>query len=187
MSDGERRAAEHLLPLIYNGLLKLARRRMERYGSREFQNPAELVHEGYLRAVKSQAASFEGCRHLFFVVNRTMQDLLVESVRRHAAGKRGGGLRSVELETVEISVEPDRRELLDLDRALRKLARDNPGCARVVVLSYFFGLTHPEIASLLRLSRATVERRWKYARLWLRRELSGDGVRGFANESQLIE
>src|SRR5829696_4291365 len=87
MTD-ESRAAEHLLPMIYDGLLKLARNRMALYGDCEFLNPAELVHEAYLRVVKGVPASFEGCRHLFFAINRAMGDLLVESIRRGATGKR---------------------------------------------------------------------------------------------------
>ena len=187
MIDQEPLIAAHLLPKIYDGLVCLARHRMARYGAREYLSPAELVHEAYLRVVGSEPAGFDGCRHLFFVINRAMGDLLVESLRRNATGKRGGGLPNIDLESVEIGVESRRREFLDLERALRRLARHRPACAQVVGLSYFVGLTHSEIAKALRLSLATVERRWRYARTWLRRELAGKTVRGFEGEARLTE
>lgn len=176
----ETQTAEHLLPMIYEGLVCLARKRLAYYGTREYSHPAELVHEAYLRVVTNKQASFEGRRHLFFVISRTMRDLLIEGVRRNAAGKRGGGFLNVELEAMDITVEPHPKELLDLGRALQKLTQDSPASAQVVVLSYFVGLTHPEIAQLLSLSRATIERRWRYARSWLRQELAGterEGIR----------
>jgi RNA polymerase sigma factor (TIGR02999 family) len=171
--------------MIYDGLVGLARNRLARYGTREYLNPAELVHEAYLRVVESKQASFEGCRHLFFVISRAMGDLLIEGIRRNATEKRGGGLLHVELEAVEITIEPHSREYLDLERALRRLAYDSPVSARVVMLSYFAGFTYPEIAGALRISRATVERHGKHARTWLRHELSVRGVRGFGAETRL--
>ena len=101
MTDREPRTAEHLLPMIYEGLISLARNRMARSGNREYLNPAELVHEAYLRAVRGQRAHFEGCRHLFFTISRAMRDLLVEGSRRNATDKRGNGLLDIELESVE--------------------------------------------------------------------------------------
>lgn len=173
MDNCDLRAPEQLLPTIYDDLVYLARNRMTQYYARDYLNAEELVHEAYLRVVRSKRAGFEGRAHLFFVINRAMRDLLVESIRRNATEKRGGGLLAVELDTVEVTVEPRYREFWDLERALRGLASDSPSCAQVVMLSYFAGLTHTEIAGALRLSRATVERRWEYARTWLRHELSG--------------
>lgn len=173
MVDTPIHTADHLLPLIYDGLICLACNRLARYGPREYLHPAELVHEAFLRVMRNKRASFEGGRHLFFLISRSMRDLLVEGIRRNETGKRGRGSINVELEAVEVAVEPLRTELFDLKRALRRLADENPACAQIVILSYFAGLTHPEIADALKLSRATVERRWSQARTWLQEELAG--------------
>jgi RNA polymerase sigma factor (TIGR02999 family) len=185
MVDYEQGAAENLLPMIYDSLVHLARNRMVRYGTREYLNPAELVHEAYLRVVRGNRTRFEGRRHLFFVISRAMKDLLIEDIRRNLTGKRGSGFSRVELETTAIAVESRPGEYLDLKVALRRLARNNSGCAQVVVLSYFVGLTQSEIAGRLQLSLATVERRWKYARTWLRRELTNGNVRRFGDKTRL--
>lgn len=166
------RKAEHLLPAIYDVLLGLAWRRLARHATGDFAHPAELVHEAYLRVVGDGRAGFEGCGHLFFAIDRAMRDLVVESFRRRATVKRGGDFVRVELAAADVAVEPRGREFLDLERALRRLARDRPHCAQVVVLSYHAGLTHPEIARALCLSLATVERRLQAARAWLQRELA---------------
>ena len=173
---GDLRAAERLLPLVYGELRRLARARMARLGPRETLTPTDLVHETYLRLVGGKHDSFEGRRHFFFAASRAMRDIMVENVRRRTSLKRGGAWLRVALESDEITVETPGERFLDLTFALRKLEHENPDRAQVVLLSYFGGLTHPEIAETLGLSRATVERRWSYARAWLRRELSLTGT-----------
>lgn len=168
----EEGSAERLLPLVYDDLLRLARRRVARSGPGESFTPDELVHEAYLRLAGGTRRRFDGRHHFLFTVSRAMRDLMVESARRRAAWRRGGGHRVVELDEAE-AVSAERKDFVDLHRALLKLAGHNPEAARTVVLSYFVGLTHPEIAELSGVSRATVERRWTWARAWLRRELIG--------------
>ncbi len=161
-----------LLPTVYDDLLHLAHARLARFRPSETLSPTDLVHEVYLRLVEGRHARFEGCRHFFFAAARAMRDILVEKTRQKASLKRGGGTVKVMLDDQEIAVAPPRGQVLDLTRALEKLARAYPECARVVRLSYFSGLTHPEIGKALGISRATVERRWARARSWLQRELS---------------
>jgi len=168
---GEPTAAARLLPLVYEELRCLARARMARLGRDQTLTPTELVHEAYLR-VAGRRHRFDGRRHFFFVASRAMRDYMVERARRKASLKRGGSYTLVPAED-DIAVAGPPEDLLDLERALSKLERENPAGARVVVLSYFGGLTHPEIAEVLGLSLATVERRWVYSRTWLRRELRG--------------
>jgi RNA polymerase sigma factor (TIGR02999 family) len=171
-AQGESASAERLLPLVYDELRRLARARLARLGPDQTLAPTELVHEAYLRVVDGKRDSFEGRRHFFFVVSRAMRDLLVEGARRRGCLKRGGNYQRMPVEVAELAADHPHESILDLDLALEKLEHESPDRAKVVVLSYFGGLTHPEIAEVLGLSRATVERRWKYARTWLRRELS---------------
>jgi RNA polymerase sigma factor (TIGR02999 family) len=172
VTRGEAEAAARLLPLVYDELRRLARARMAGLGPGQTLTPTELVHEAYLRIAGGKHDSFEGRRHFFFVVSRAMRDLIVENARRKGSLKRGGSSTRLSVELTEIAIEDPQENILDLDLALKKLERESPDRAQVVQLSYFGGLTHPEIAQVLGLSRATVERRWSYARIWLRRELS---------------
>lgn len=164
-------AATQLLPQVYEELCSLAKARLARSRAREALTPPELVHETYLRLATRQAG-FDSCRHFFFAASRAMRDILVENARRRASLKRGGDAMWLELEGVELAAQPPPEKLLDLERALAKLERTYPDRARVFLLSYFGGYTHPEIAELIGHSRATVERRSSRARAWLRRELS---------------
>lgn len=171
VARGETDSAARLLPLVYDELRRLARARMARLGPHTL-TPTELVHEAYLRIVGGKNDSFEGRRHFFFAVSRAMRDLIVEGARRKGSLKRGGNYLRLPVEVAELTTTEPRTDILDLDLALQKLERESPDRAQVVVLSYFAGLTHPEIAEIMGLSRATIERRWNYARVWLRRELS---------------
>lgn len=172
VARGESNAAAGLLPLVYDELRRLARARMARLGPGQTLTPTELVHEAYLRVAGGGRDSFEGRRHFFFAVSRAMRDLIIEGARRRGSLKRGSSYLLLPVEVAELTTADPQENLLDLDRALKKLERESPDRAQVVLLSYFGGLTHPEIAEVLGLSRATVERRWSYARIWLRRELS---------------
>jgi RNA polymerase sigma factor (TIGR02999 family) len=177
VARGEAEPAARLLPLVYDELRRLARSRMARLGPGQTLTPTELVHEAYLRVVDGKRDSFEGRRHFFFAVSRAMRDLLVEGARRRGSLKRGGNYLRLPVDVAELTTVDPQESILDLDFALRKLEQESPERAQVVLLSYFGGLTHPEIAEVLGLSRATVERRWTYARIWLRRALSQLGNR----------
>ena len=136
------------------------------------------MHEAYLRATGGRGDGFAGRSHFFFAVSRAMHDILVENARRKASLKRGGNYLAVAVVDDELAIESSRENLLELDLALQKLERESSESAQVVLLSYFGGLTHPEIAEVLGLSLATVERRWRYSRDWLRRELSPSSRKG---------
>ena len=166
---GEPSAAARLLPLVYDQLRCLARARMARLGRDQTLTPTEIVHETYLR-LAGRGDRFDGRRHFFFAASRAMRDYMVERVRRKASLKRGGGYTLVPADD-HVAIATPREDLLDLEHALAKLESQNAAAAQVVALSYFGGLTHPEIAEVLGLSLATVERRWVYCRAWLRREL----------------
>jgi len=167
-------SAQKLLPLAYEELCALARARLARLGEGFGLSPAELVHEAYLRVAGDGSAAFDGRRHFFFAVARGMHDILVESARKKASLKRGGSYVVVSGKLDDVPATEATEELIELDMALKKLERKSSESAQVVLLGHFGGLTHPQIAAALGLSLATVERRWRASRDWLRRELSGN-------------
>ncbi len=171
-TGGDSQAAAQLLPLVYDELRRLARARMACVRPGQTLTPTALVHEAYLRLADHRTDGFEGRRHFFFAASRAMRDIMIESARRKASRKHGGDFLRIELEGAQLALQAPQENLFDLDRALDKLEHASPDRAQVVLLSYFGGLTHPEIADVTGLSLATVERKWSYARAWLRRELS---------------
>ena len=171
--------AAALLPLVYDELCSLSRAHLARFGGEQALSATELVHEAYLRVANGHGG-FGGRHHFFFAVSRAMRDILVETARRKASLKRGGAYVVVSAAAVDELPTPNENspeELLELDLALQKFERRSPESARVVLLGSFGGLTQPEIAAVLGLSLATVERRWRDSRDWLRRELSAPSSR----------
>ena len=167
-SAGDRRAADELLPLVYAELRALAAERMVSERADHTLDATALVHEAYLRLVGEQ--QFDNRGHFFAAAAEAMRRILVESARRKKRLKRGGGMARVELEEVSAPAPDD--DLLALDAALEALALQYPEHARLVTLRYFTGLTLPEAALALSISDATADRRWAFAKAWLRAELA---------------
>jgi len=166
---GDARAADQLLPLVYDELRKLAAAQMANEKPGHTLDATGLVHEAWLRLVPAKPqAAFENRRHFFAAAAEAMRRILVESARRKARRKHGGGRQRVEWD----GDVPDPRgapdELLAFDEALARLAGEDAVAADVVKLHVFTGLTLEETAEALDLSRATVYRHWAYARAWLR-------------------
>jgi RNA polymerase sigma factor (TIGR02999 family) len=170
---GEKRVAEELLPLVYDELRRLAGRYLRREKPGHTLQATALVHEAYLELVDASRVSWQGRTHFFAVGARVMRRLLIDHARGRGRQRRGGGARRVSLHEalVPAGEDLDREQLLDLDAALEKLAGLDERQARVVELRAFGGLTNAEIAALLGVSERTVERDWRFARAWLRREL----------------
>jgi RNA polymerase sigma factor (TIGR02999 family) len=169
---GDARAAEQLLPLVYDELRKLAARRLAREQPGQTIQATALVHEAYIRLVgRDEARKWEGCDHFFAAAAQAMRRILVENARRKSAGKRGGGLERRPLEEV-VAPQPD-DELLALDVALQVLAATDPVKARLVELRYFAGMTGEQAARVLGISPATADRHWAFAKAWLRNEVRG--------------
>jgi RNA polymerase sigma factor (TIGR02999 family) len=160
-----------LLPIVYERLRGLARSRMAGLSAGQTLQPTALVHEAYLRLVGRESPEFENRRHFFFAASRAMRDILVEDARRKASLKRGGDVRHLDADDVALPIEPPSDDVIDLARALARLEKEDPERAEVVMLRYFAGLSNQETSEVLGVSRSTVERRWRYARAWLRREL----------------
>ena len=170
IEQGDPRAAEQLLPLVYNELRGLAAQKLAQEKPGQTLQPTALVHEAYLRlVVHDHSRRWNDRGHFFAAAAQAMRRILVENARRKRAKKRGDGLARQPLDGV-VAPGPD-EELLALDEALQKLAESDPVKARLVELRYFAGLTGEQAAKVLGISTATADRHWAYARAWLRTEV----------------
>jgi RNA polymerase sigma factor (TIGR02999 family) len=174
-AGGDRSAAAALLPLVYEQLRRLARRKMRSERPDQTLGATALVHEAYLRLVdRSEAQQWDGRWHFFAAAAEAMRRILVEHARGRSRLKRGGGVARVSLDDVHnLTIDQPPDELLALDEALSELAQKHPDKARLVSLRYFAGLTIDEAAEALKISPATADRHWAYARAWLYRRMGG--------------
>lgn len=172
-NQGDEGAIDKLVPLVYDELHRLAQRYMaDERPSHTLQTTA-LVNEAYVRLVDSSHANWESRTHFFGVCAQVMRRILVDWARSRQALKRGGDVRALDLdEALAVAKQPG-ADLVAIDDALKALAAIDPRKGQVVELRFFGGLTVKEIAELLKISPETVQRDWKLAKSWLRRELSG--------------
>lgn len=170
--DGDPVAFEQLVPLVYDELHRLARRYMARERPGHTLQTTALVNEAYLRLVDSEQASWHNRTQFFAICAQVMRRILVDWARSRQALKRGGEDHPLELEeALAVGDEPG-EDLVALDDALKELAALDPRKAKVVELRFFGGLSVEESAEVLKVSVDTVMRDWKFAKTWLRRELS---------------
>ncbi|MEQ1904475.1 MAG: ECF-type sigma factor [Pirellulaceae bacterium] len=171
IESGDPSAAEHLLPLVYEELRKLAAARLAQEKPGQSFQATALVHDAYLRLVDTDKPLHWNSRgHFFGAAAEAMRRILVEQARHKARIKHGGGLQRVELSDPPLNDDTD-RELLALDLALPRLAAEDRMAAEVVKLKYFAGLGREEISSILGCSVHEIRQKWAYARAWLRLEL----------------
>ena len=167
--QGDLNAQERLTPTIYSELRRLASSYLSRERQGHTLQPTDLVHEAFLRLINSPSPSDRN--HFVALSANSMRRVLVDHAREKQAVKRSGG-RQVTLSTALFSSSEPTIEVLDLDRALDKLAQVNEPASKLVELRFFGGLTCEEAAEVLDVSLTTVERRWRAGKLWLRRELA---------------
>jgi len=173
IDQGDPRAAEQLLPLVYGELRKLAAQKLAQEAPGQTLQATALVHEAYLRLVDGEKVHDWNSRgHFFAAAAEAMRRILVDQARRKGRLKRGGGKERLDIDDVEIAFEGPADDVLALDEALARLAQKHPEKAELVKLRYFAGLTVDEAAKVLGVSTSTVDRHWTYARAWLFRELS---------------
>jgi RNA polymerase sigma factor (TIGR02999 family) len=171
--EGDADACDRLVPFVYAELRRLARAQLRRDPAAVSLQPTALVHEAYLRLVKAEV-DWQDRTHFMSVAARVMRRILVEHARARQARKRGGDDTRVTLSTpIEAPSQPDPVDVLLLDEALNRLQAYDPRQAQVVELSYFGGMTYPEVGATLGISEASVHRSLRHARAWLRRELTG--------------
>ena len=171
IQQGDTKAAEELLPLVYDELRHLAAHKMANEAAGHTLQPTALVHEAWLRLAGSQAQRWHNRGHFFAAAAEAMRRILIDNARRKNRVRHGHGLIRVDLDAVDLAIDTDDDTLLRVDEALKKLAVEDRPKAELVKLRYFGGLTIPEAGRALGLSESTTKRYWAYARAWLYDEL----------------
>ncbi len=179
--DGDREAAEELLPLLYDELRVLAARRLAQEKPGQTLQATALVHEAYIRLVGGkQQKGWENRGHFFAAAAEAMRRILVDRAREKHSLKRGGDRDRLELHEADLAVVVGHEELLAVNDALEKLEESEPLTAQVVKLRCFAGLPMQDIAASLGMSTRTASKHWAFARAWLFKLLNSDPV--FPNE-----
>ena len=164
-------AAKDLLPLVYQKLREVAAQKMARESAGHTLQATALVHEAWLR-VGGEAHGWQSRWHFFSAAAEAMRRILIDRARSKRAVRHGGALERVDVEDVEIAAPAEESELLDVNDALDEFARHQPQKAELVKLRYFAGLPLEEAADVLGISKATADRHWAIARIWLFREIN---------------
>jgi RNA polymerase sigma factor (TIGR02999 family) len=167
----EKQSAAELLPVVYNGLRRLAAALTSKLPPGHVFEPTALVHEAYLRLVRNHDPGWEGRRHFFGAAAQAMREILIEQARRQASFKHGGQVRRIELAEGLAWIEPPSSDLLALDEAIEQLEAQDASLAEIVRLRYYTGLSIGETAEVIGVSISTVTRDWRCARAWLAHRL----------------
>jgi RNA polymerase sigma factor (TIGR02999 family) len=176
IEQGDPRAAEQLLPLVYDELRKLAAQRLAQEKPGQTLQATALVHEAYLRLVGAGPGEpWDNRRHFFAAAAEAMRRILIDNARRKQSGKHGAGRQREDIDPDALVAPEPNLDLLALEPALQRLAEHDPLKAKLVELRYFAGLTGDQAAAVLGISASSADRHWVYTRAWLRREL-GYGV-----------
>jgi RNA polymerase sigma factor (TIGR02999 family) len=172
VEEGDPRAAERLLPIVYAELRKLGRILMANVPPGNTLQPTALVHEAYVRLVGEEDPGWNSRGHFFASAAQAMRQILVDQARRKASVKHGGGAKRLDADEIDLPIASPAEDVLALEEALDRLRRHDPRKAQVVELRYFAGLTIEETAEILGISETTVERDWRFARALLYNQLS---------------
>ncbi len=173
IEDGDVRAADELLPLVYRELRKLAAQRMKKEKPGQTLQATALVHEAYIRLVGSDDKNWNSRAHFFVAAAEAMRRILIDSARRKKSLKRGGDRKRIDLNEAVLTDDDDTpsEDIIALDEALEKLAGNDKVRADLVKLRYFAGLTIEQAAQMQGISVTTAKRHWAHARAWLLREI----------------
>lgn len=171
VSQGDPKAAEELLPLVYDELRKLAAHKMAHEAPGHTLQPTALVHEAWLRLAGPEAQAWENSRHFFSAAAEAMRRILIERARRKARQRHGGGLERLDIDHVNVASEDDVDTMLFVDEALENSPPKTPACAELIKLHFFTGVPNHQAARLLGMSERTAKRNWAYARAWVAKEI----------------
>ncbi len=172
LAGGDQRAADKLLPLVYEELHALAEGYLRRERGDHTLQPTALIHEAYLKLVDQTKVDFNGKTHFKAVAARAMGRVLVDHARAHKRKKRGGEWRRVTLDDAFVLARPNQLDAMSLHDALAAMRKFDERLAQVVLLRVYGGLSNQETAQILGVAVRTVDRDWKMGQTWLRRELS---------------
>jgi RNA polymerase sigma factor (TIGR02999 family) len=176
IEPGNSRAAEELLPLVYDELRKLAAAHLAEEKPGQTLQPTALVHEAYVRLVGGDGTrDWDGRGHFFAAAAEAMRRILVDTARRKKAQKRGGGRARTDLAEESLVADGSPFDLLELDELLEHFGRLNPRAAELVKLRFFAGLTGDQAAAALGISPRAADSLWAYARAWLFEKMNPDG------------
>ncbi len=167
----EPRAAEELLPLVYQQLRAAAQLQMASEREGHTLQPTALVHEAFLKLVGDREMPWQNRRHFYAAAAEAMRQILLDHARAKGRQKRGGDRRRVPLSVADIADSWNFEEIVSLDEALRRLELRDERIGEVVRLRFYAGLSIEQTAESLDISPATVKRRWEFGRTWLFREL----------------
>jgi RNA polymerase sigma factor (TIGR02999 family) len=170
-SRDDARAADELLPLVYEELRRLAAAKMACENPGQTLQATALVHEAWLRLAGDASRKWNDRTHFFAAAAEAMRRILVDNARRKQAQRHGGGQQRLELPDLAAPQAPNEDQLLVVNDALDKFAALDPQTAELVKLRYFVGMTIEETAEALGISKATAKRHWDYARAWLYEEI----------------
>ena len=172
VQQGETKAAEELLPLVYEELRKLAAQKMALQPPGQTLQATALVHEAWLKLTADSQPSWNDRQHFFRGAAEAMRQVLVDRARAKQSQKRGAGPLRVSLDEVDLATSTPPEILLLVDQALQALEREHPDKAELVKLRFYVGLNVTETAQTLGLSEKTIQRNWIHARAWLFREIN---------------
>lgn len=168
VSEGNRSAADELLPLVYGELRRLAQHHLKAERSDHTLQATALVHEAYLRLVDQTRTEWKNRAHFFAIAAQAIRRVLIDHARSKGRAKRGGGAQKLSLDDVPtLAANESYTDLLALDDTLEALAKEHARPARVVEMRFYAGLTTREVAEVLGVSTRTVEADWQFARAWL--------------------
>jgi RNA polymerase sigma-70 factor (ECF subfamily) len=171
-SNGDRRALDELLPLVYEELRHLANAYLRRERDGHTLQSTALVHEAFLRLVNQHDVQWQGRAHFFGIAAQMIRRILVDHARAQRAAKRGAGAVRLELDEALAVAQQRDLDLIALDDALERLATMDQRQSRIVELRFFAGLSVEDTADVMGISTATVKREWSSARAWLFREVA---------------
>jgi RNA polymerase sigma factor (TIGR02999 family) len=171
VEGGDLKAADELLPLVYQELRRLAAHKMANETASHTLQPTALVHEAWLKLVGDPNRRYQGRDHFFGAAAEAMRRILIDNARRKLTRRHGGGQQRTDLEDLDIAAPVPEDDLLLMNDALDKLAALDSQKAQLVKLRFFVGLTLAEAAQILGFSEPTAKRYWSFARAWLYQEI----------------
>jgi len=172
-SKGNSQALAKLIPLVDHELRNIAHAYMNRERAGHTLQTTALVAEALIRLIQAESINWQSRKHFYALVARRMRQILIEHARQQLTAKRGNRAEHIDVSAAVFLSSEASEELLVLDEALKKLAKIDERKAKIVECRYFGGFTLEEVAEILSVSPTTVEREWRLARAWLKREISG--------------